>query len=345
MVWLGAVIAGTPAMPQYIRQPISVANLRLDPENFRIVKQDSQKATRDALIQEEGRDLVNLAKDIVKNGLSPIDLQLVVDANDGFGNFVVIEGNRRLAAIQLMLNAELAEGSDLHAAFKRLHRESIDAVPRVMDCVIVPSKKAGRVWIDRKHQSGLEGAGTEQWSAISKARADADAGIPRPELDAVNFVLSAPGIAATLRKHLQGSRFNITTLKRLVDTKELQHAAGFNIHDGKLVCREDQDRVRGILTDAVQVIASGRHKGEKFIERNIDTPERRQEFVDDIAGKHPKTKGVQPWVISGKPAKVKPRSAKQNAKSTPSTAEQTTLIRRHSRLSYLQGRSMTCSVS
>ena len=70
-------------MPQNIRQPISVGNLLLDVGNFRIVKQESQKAARDAIIDEEGRKLVVLAKDLLKYGPSPIELQLVIDANDG----------------------------------------------------------------------------------------------------------------------------------------------------------------------------------------------------------------------------------------------------------------------
>ena len=164
-------------MPQYIRQPISVGNLLLDVGNFRIVKQDSQPAARAAIISEEGRKLVTLAKDILMWGPSPIDLTLVIDANDGNANYFVIEGNRRLVAIQLMLKPELADGTPLHAAFKKLHKDSSDAIPKVLDCVIVPSKAAGRVWIDRKHKSNLQGAGTEPWSAISKARADAEDGI------------------------------------------------------------------------------------------------------------------------------------------------------------------------
>jgi hypothetical protein len=325
-------------MPQNPRQIISVGNLLLDPANFRITKQDSQKATRDALIEEEGRSLVNLAKDIVAIGLSPIDLQLVYEADDGNGNFVVIEGNRRLAAIQLMLNPELAEGTEFHTAFKRLNKDSLDSVPRVMECVIVPTKQAGRVWIDRKHASGLEGAGTETWSAMSKARADQDAGFARPELDAVNFVLTNPKLPDTIHRKLQGSSFNLTTLKRLVDTKELGQAAGFMMQDGKLISSQDKNRVMGLLTEVVQIIATGKHGSEKFIERNIDTADHRQTFVDSVIANHPERKKATPWVVSGKPVKAKLRKAKAKGKTTPSTADQTTLIAKAFRLELPSGK-------
>jgi hypothetical protein len=314
-------------MPQYIRQPLSVGILLLDLGNYRIVKQDSQPEARNAIIKEEGRKLVVLAKDILKYGPSPIELQLVIDANDGNGNYIVIEGNRRLVAIQLMLKPELADGTPLHAAFKKLNKDSSDSIPRVLDCVIVPSKAAGRVWIDRKHRIGLQGAGTEPWSAISRARADAEDGISRPELDAVNFVLSNPKLSDSLRQKLEGSEFNITTLKRLVDTKELQQGAGFSLQGGELVSEQDKDRVQGILTEVVEVIATGRHKGQKFIERDIDTQEKREDFVEAIVKKHPKRKRTDhPWIISAKPAKAKVRTAKAKTKSTPSTEERLNLI-------------------
>ncbi len=313
-------------MPQYIRQPISVGNLLLDVGNFRIVKQESQKAARDAIIAEEGRKLLVLAKDILNYGPSPIELQLVIDANDGNANYFVIEGNRRLVAIQLMLKPELAEGTPLHGAFKRIAKDSSDKIPKVLDCVIVPSKAEGRVWIDRKHKSGLQGAGTEPWSAISRARADAEDGIPRPELDAVNFVLANLAISESLRKKLEGSSFNITTLKRLVDTKELQQGAGFSLQEGKLISDQDKDRVQGILTEVVEAIATSRHNGKKFIERDIDTAERRDEFVESIVKKHPKRKRTEPWVVSAKPIKAKIKTEKPKSKSTPSTEDQPNLI-------------------
>ncbi|HEY2083468.1 MAG TPA: hypothetical protein VGI88_11845, partial [Verrucomicrobiae bacterium] len=152
-------------------QPISVGNLLLDVGNYRIVKQEDQISARNAIIEEQGRKLVKLATDIVSVGISPIDLTLVIDAGDGNNNFVVIEGNRRLVALQLMLKPELAEGTPVHAAFKKLNKQYADSIPKVLECVIVASKKAGLVWINRKHASGLEGAGTETWSAIAKARA------------------------------------------------------------------------------------------------------------------------------------------------------------------------------
>ncbi len=70
----------------------SVGNLRLDLENYRHGKQANQKNARDAIIAEQGKKLVKLA---LAEDIAP----MVIDAEDGNQNFIVVEGNRRLAAI------------------------------------------------------------------------------------------------------------------------------------------------------------------------------------------------------------------------------------------------------
>ena len=311
----------------FIRQPISIGSLLLDVSNYRITKQTSQKAARDAIIAVEDKKLLVLARDIIELGLSPIDTTMVIDAGDGNGNYIVIEGNRRLTAINLMLKPEQCEGTSLYAAFKKLNKDHSDSIPKVLDCVIAPSKTAGLVWINRKHQTGLQGAGTEQWSSMANARADAEQGISRPELDVVNFVLTNPNLDVAIKDCLTGSDFPITTLQRLVETKEVQDATGFSFQSGKLISDQDKDRVQGVLTEMVTVIATGKNQGEKFTVRDIDTQPKRAVFIGSIVGRHPpKKKSKESWVISGTPVTVKKKVAKPAVRSTASTGEQLNLI-------------------
>jgi hypothetical protein len=310
-----------------MQQSISVGNLLLDVGNYRIVKRDSQKEARDAIIAEQGRKLVKLAADILEVGLSPIDLTLVVDAGDGNNNFIVIEGNRRLTALQLMLTPELSDGTPIFTAFKKLNKDHADAIPKVLDCVVAPNRKAGLVWIKRKHSNGLEGAGTEHWTAMAKARADAQEGLPRPELDAVNFVLSSPQLDEDTRTFLEGSQFNITTLERLIKARDVQKAVGFDLQDGKIISDQDRERMRVIFTDLVTIIKEGKHDGDKFTERNVDTEEHRSTFLEKFTAKHPKKKkAASPWEISGTPKNAKVKTPTNKAKGTPSTEDQPNLI-------------------
>ena len=323
----------------YNRQAISVGSLALDQTNYRIVPQTSEKGARDAIIAEQGKKLVTLAKDILKEGLNPCDPLLVIDDGQGQSGFIVIEGNRRLTAIKLMLSPELAEGTTLFTAFKRLNTDHADDIPKVLDCVICASKAAGKVWIDRKHQGSLDGAGTEPWKAMAKARADADAGEKRPDLDVVNFVLTNPALSADVRTILEGSGFSITSLERLVKSKEVQSAVGFEFQEGKLVSEQSKERIQSIMSDVVTVIATGKHKGKKFTERDIDNEDKQVDFIASIIeGKPKKQRGGQRWQISGKPIHVKKPVKARKMKGTLSTEEQPNLIPRGFKLELPPGK-------
>jgi len=74
---------------------IDVVDLQLDPENYRTGPQPGQHEAIQAMIDEQGEKIVELAEDVLSNGLSPIEL-LAVCPTDDPGKFRVVEGNRRL---------------------------------------------------------------------------------------------------------------------------------------------------------------------------------------------------------------------------------------------------------
>jgi hypothetical protein len=325
-----------------ITQGISVGNLLLDTSNYRIVKQASQKGARDAIIAEQGKKLIKLAEDIIEHGLNPFDLPMVIDAEDGNQNYIVVEGNRRLTAISLLLDPELAKGTPVYKAFSGLSKKYTDAIPKVLNCVIAPNKSSALVWINRKHANGLEGAGTEPWTAMAKARADVEQGIPRPDLDVVNFVLSNPSLDEGLRVHLEGAGFSLTTLQRLVTTKELQDATGLTLDNGELVSSYDKNWLQKVLTDLITTIANGERAGVKFTERNIDSKEKRQAFVADlVADHHGKKKASKEWIVTGNPKAISATTKTlkiSSVKGTPSTEDQPNLIPRKFKLELPAGK-------
>jgi hypothetical protein len=327
----------------FIKQGISVGNLLLDLSNYRIVKQASQKATRDAIIAEQGKKLVKLAEDIVKHGMNPFDLPMVIDADDGQQNRIVVEGNRRLTAINLMLDPELAKNTPIHKAFVKLNKDYRDSIPKVLDCVIAPNKKTALIWINRKHANGLEGAGTEPWSSMAKARADAEQGVSRPDLDVVNFVLANDALDEGIRHYLEGAKFSITTLERLVTTKELQEAAGFSIRDGKVIAESGKEWLQTILADLVTTIAKGSRNGKAFTERDIDKQDKREQFVASLISDHPKRKkAAKEWLVTGTPKASgnisKPAVRQTGIKGTVSTEDQPNLIPKKFKLELPSGK-------
>src|SRR5450755_2716340 len=93
-----------------------VASLVLDEQNPRFVR--TTRSTREsinALLAEAPAKLLALAQDIAREGVNPTELPVVVEEDD---NNVVIEGNRRIAALKLLLNPDLAHDERLQRQFR-----------------------------------------------------------------------------------------------------------------------------------------------------------------------------------------------------------------------------------
>lgn len=73
---------------------IRVTDLQLDTTNYRTGKQNDQRDAIRALIEEQKNKLVNLAKDVMDYGLSPLEVILVVPDPDDKRRHTVVEGNR-----------------------------------------------------------------------------------------------------------------------------------------------------------------------------------------------------------------------------------------------------------
>jgi hypothetical protein len=85
---------------------LSVTNLLLDPLNSRIPDSGTELSQRDLIADMVENDKVyELAKNIVDNGYYPVEALIVVEERE---KKYVIEGNRRLAALKLLLSPEIA---------------------------------------------------------------------------------------------------------------------------------------------------------------------------------------------------------------------------------------------
>jgi hypothetical protein len=307
------------------REEIGFGKLLLNVSNYRIVPQTSQPAARDAIIKEQGKKLLVLGQDICDYGLNPFDLPLVVK-NDG-GDYVVIEGNRRMTTIALLHDPELCVGAAIHAGFVKLKAKYPNSAPSKIVCAIAPDRKSALMWSNRKHASELGGKGTEPWLPMAKARANADQGNPEPGLDVVNFVLADTALDPKLREHLQGSSFSLSTLERLITTKELQKAADLVLDKGILTGSAEVKWTRKVFSDLVGAIHDGEWKGKPFTVRDIDKELDRVTWVNAFIKEHPGKKVASgPWNVKAKPVKAAPIVVKVTKKVTPSLKDQPNLI-------------------
>ncbi len=141
---------------------IPTLSLVLDVQNPRIEVKDTatQDDIRHALCTTEKVD--ELAKGIANtNGLMAGERIIVVEEN---GQYIVLEGNRRACACQMLLDAKL-----IPSAFK----STIPAIPAAVTAAITelaadvaPNRHAAEIIITRRHTE----PGIQQWNVLAKQR-------------------------------------------------------------------------------------------------------------------------------------------------------------------------------
>lgn len=153
---------------EYLVVPIDL--LLPDTMNPRIQPQETSLDAILALIDENADGLYALGKDIVDlKGVSPGELLNVTPTPDG--SYVVKEGNRRVAAQQILVNPEQLRGQVTNKELERWKKLSkmpgAQGLPREMICV---SGDDHDPWIVRRHQGPQGGVGVSSWNPEAKAR-------------------------------------------------------------------------------------------------------------------------------------------------------------------------------
>ena len=95
------------------RKTICVTNLFLDLDNFRFEHQNSQRDAINQMVEAYHDELYQLAVDILNIGLNPMDSPYVIPHPTDEKKYIVIEGNRRITTLKLLLNPKLIDDSHL----------------------------------------------------------------------------------------------------------------------------------------------------------------------------------------------------------------------------------------
>ena len=94
---------------------VNLQNLLLSLDNPRYGTTTNQNQALRTMVQRQGRKLTKLAEDIVENGLNPTEL-VMVTPTDQPERYIVVEGNRRVAAMKLLSSPELIDSLGLAKA-------------------------------------------------------------------------------------------------------------------------------------------------------------------------------------------------------------------------------------
>ncbi len=255
---------------QWPTKNLPVSKLLLDPENPRIPPTD-QHLSQDELLAEliEHDSVHPLAKKIATNGYYADEL-LIVAPHDG--SYVVVEGNRRLAALKALLSPEAApekHRKKFRALAKGLQKNLIKSV----GVILAPSRQAALPRIAEKHTRSM----LENWKPAQKARfytslvdggrstdqVCRDFDLARGELDAFLRSGTLYEMACSLdlpddvqRKVENPRSFPLTNLERFVESKHGQRFLGIksdlkHIFKGSVKRAEFKKGLAKVVTDVV----------------------------------------------------------------------------------------------
>ena len=146
---------------------IKVSELFLDESNPRFPGVKNQRDAIEAMLQEQGDKIANLASDIYSNGLNPSTRLIVFKEKKRFTDG---DGNRRLTALKILETPSLA---DSHPRIKKRIKQTLatkGSIPTEVACVVFMQRKQARRWIENNHDGEQEGRGLVRWNPEQKDR-------------------------------------------------------------------------------------------------------------------------------------------------------------------------------
>lgn len=95
---------------------VDIGDLDLDLENPRTGRVESQSDALAAIVRLNARNFKNMMQSIKEHGLDPGDSFYLVQENEDDDPYTVVDGNRRLAALKVLSQPDLLQGTDLSDA-------------------------------------------------------------------------------------------------------------------------------------------------------------------------------------------------------------------------------------
>jgi hypothetical protein len=309
-----------------IRQ-LKVTSLQLDPENPRMataVRRLTQQEVMADLLEHE--EVMELVRDIARQGYFPNEVLIAVKEDS---RTIVVEGNRRLAAVKLLKNFELAptKYAKRVKGYAETWKGPVDKVP----VLIAPSREAALPMIIARHK----GKCIKSWTPVMQARFVATqiergysvedvvsvAGMERADVlrglrdaklyDVIRSLPLAPAVDVVVA---DPRRFPFSTLQRTIDFSAIQNLLGMKTDAATgFTTSLPADRFQKLLGQIVTDIVK-----EKITSRTHNTSKEVDAYVKGIEasfGKSTKGRTATPADEMVDPSKVKPVAASKPRKT------------------------------
>lgn len=285
-----------------VSEDIEVPKLRFDLHNPRFPgRPDSQREAFEEMARDQKTKLLGLAKHIARYGLSPAQKFMVIP-DDG-NSYIVLDANRRLAALKALEQPELMHEflNDSQLAQLRTLAAEYDP-PEDVPCVVFTRREDAATWIELMHEGQGDGFGLVEWTAQQKARHRARDGSKDPHMQVLEFVIKEGKVSPTTAERSRKGQYPVSTLERALTTPQVREKLGIEIVAGRVMTQYPKSEVLKGLTKLVDEIGSGKVKVAAFMKK-----EDRTAYVNrlkDTETPDPATRADAPTSLEEAPERV-----------------------------------------
>lgn len=259
----------------YKRKSISINSILLDSENARHGNKETQEEIYRWMTSGSVRiKVLRLAREIAQKGLSPIEVPAVIPTSSGEKKpWIVVEGNRRLAAIKFLNNPKLCSDESTRKQYESIKKSASHTIPSKIEFVIFNDFEQSSYWLTLRHGGENKGVGVLSWGP--KEFASLAERLGKKTANSPAIALLAYALDRGLIDHDQYHAIPVTTLARVISTKGVKTILGCKISKGEISRVVDESYFDLAISDLLEVLASG--------EKTVTDLKREEQRVDVVS--------------------------------------------------------------
>lgn len=262
---------------------LPLSKLLLDELNPRHRGVTTQDAAMAEILRRAPFKMLNLTRSIAASGLSPIERPVVMKSDDG-KKYIMLEGNRRLAALRLLAKPKQCPDAALRPKFESISELAAHR-PKTVRCYEVASREEARPLLDRRHGGEMDGEGVVRWSAMQRTRNATSPGHQeRMALVTLDW-LDGKSVAGANR-HLadlldEVAEEKFTTFGRLAGDPDFRAYCGFEIKGDVFTVTDTSESVVLRLSQVLEDFRGSRSLTVSELKKKAD----RERYINELRGR------------------------------------------------------------
>lgn len=255
---------------------LKIDELYVNPDNYRFVEEVEDEisaiiAMFNVNVGDSKKEMVNLANDIIVDGLNPFEMPIVC-YDDEIKKYVVYDGNRRITCLKLMTqyngNEEILKSIPSVAEIYKLEYKG----QMEIQCVIFKEADDAIYYLKKIHNDVNNGIGRKQWDSQAKMKAKAADGNKTKSYSIVEFLKKHPKTSPELIDMMNNNRW-ISKLERAVSFSLFRETYNIEFNNNNIHYSDTQDHVLKMLSklvaDIIQMPATGNFRFRKDFENYV----------------------------------------------------------------------------